>query len=129
MRRDPAVFRTLVVLLAAGCFLTTLHADSWRLPKARKYHSPNRKFRVEVVPRVLDSQLKYFEDKVAGTEPAGAPVGRASVGPRASFSIRKLLWYRRQSTFPLVNEVSRVDLVIRDRGDYIVTLDIWHLMG
>jgi TonB family protein len=39
------------------------------------------------------------------------------------------LWYRRQSTFPLVNEVSPVDLAISDRGDYIVTLDNWHSMG
>ena len=129
MRRDPASFGTIAVLLAAGCFLTTLHADSWRLPTAKKYYSSNRKFRVEVVPRVLESQLKYFGDKVAGIEPAGAPEGRASEGPRASFGIRKFLWYRRQSTFPLVNEVSPVDLAISDRGDYIVTLDNWHSMG
>lgn len=56
-------------------------------------------------------------------------MGRASDGPRASFGIREFLWYRRQSTFPLVNEVSPVDLAISDRGDYIVTLDNWHSMG
>jgi TonB family protein len=129
MRRHPVLFGTAVVLLAAGGILTTLHADSWRLPTAEKYYSPNRKFRVVVVPRVLESQLKYFEDKVGGTEPAGVPVGHASDGPRASFGIRKFFWYRHQSTFPLVNDVSPVDLAISDRGDYVVTLDNWHSMG
>lgn len=129
MRRNQRVFGTVVALLAAYGLLTDMRADSWRLPKTEKYYSQNKKYRVEVTPRAIESQLRYFEDKVEGTEPAGRPRGGALTGPRASIGVRQFLRYGRQTTFPLVNDVAPVDVAISDRGDYIVTFDDWHQMG
>ena len=59
------LWRWSVVLSLVGSLAVTLGADSWRLPRRAKYYSLNKKFLVEVTPHTLESQLKYFEDKVA----------------------------------------------------------------
>jgi hypothetical protein len=54
------IFPMALALLAVGAFVSA-HADSWRLPEQKKYYSPNKKYYLEVTPKKLESQLKYFE--------------------------------------------------------------------
>ncbi len=129
MAQRSAQLRALALLLVVACAGTTLHGDIWLPAKTAKYYSANRKYRVDVTPRKVESQLKYFDDKVQGMEPAGTAAGAQPVGPRASFRVRQFLWYRERCTFPLVNSVAPVDVAVSDRGDYVVTLDDWHGMG
>lgn len=50
-------------------------ADSWMPPSPATYESCNHDFRLTVSPRQLQNQLRYFEDKVDGVEPAGQATG------------------------------------------------------
>lgn len=65
------IFSIALTLLIIGGF-ASVHADSWLLPKKEKYFAPNKKYYLEVTPKKLESQLKYFEDKVEGRNNAGA---------------------------------------------------------
>ncbi len=55
----------LLAIAAPAC------ADNWALPEQRTYFSPDRLTRLSVIPRDLDSQLAYFEDKLGGKSPPG----------------------------------------------------------
>jgi hypothetical protein len=86
-----------------------VNADTWALPKTKKYYSPNKKYYLEVIPKKLESQLRYFEDKVEGRQDAGAVKGINENRAHASFySARSGGGYSKKSEFPLVNEVSPV---------------------
>lgn len=118
------------VTLVAGAFVQPTQADSWRLPEKEKYYSANKKFYVEVTPKKLESQLRYFEDKVAGRANAGAAKGESDNHAKAEFFARKGSdEYSRLAKFPLVNEVSPVSAIVSDQGDYFVTFDNWHSVG
>lgn len=119
----------LAFTLLAGTFASA-RADSWNPPKKEKYYSPNKKYYLEVTPKKLESQLKYFEDKVEGREDAGALKNVKGNRARASFYARRADGgYSKMREFPLVNEVSPVSALVSGKGDYVVTFDNWHSVG
>ncbi|MDQ3847329.1 MAG: hypothetical protein M3261_00050 [Thermoproteota archaeon] len=74
--------------------------------------------------------MKYFEDKVNNQENAGAT--RKAKNNYAKGTLYKLNedgLYRKIRSFPLVNEVSPVDAIVSNNGNYIVTFDNWHSAG
>ena len=62
------VLRVIVVLLAGTCLA---NADSWLPPSVETFTSADGRARVVITPRPIGGALPYFEDKVAGKEPAG----------------------------------------------------------
>lgn len=116
-------------LLVGGAFVSA-YADSWLLPKKEKYYSPNKKYYLEVTPKKLESQLKYFEDKVEGRKNAGAQKELKDNRAKGAFYARGADGgYSKKRAFPLVNEVSPVSAVVASNGDYFVTFDNWHGVG
>jgi hypothetical protein len=105
-------------------------ADSWALPTPKKYYSENKQYYFEVIPRVLDSQLKYFEDKVAKREPAGSKPDVVDNYCKGIFYTQdkngkyEKLWETRLS-----NDVAPVGALVSDGGEYVVTFDNWHSVG
>jgi len=67
------------MLLIIGAFTAMYvicgRADSWALPEPTKYYSSDKQYYIEILPRKLESQMKYFDDKVEGREPAGSAKG------------------------------------------------------
>ena len=123
------IFSIALTLLVIGAF-TSAHADSWRLPKKEKYYSPNKKYYLEVTPKKLESQLKYFEDKVEGRNNAGALKGVKENQAKGEFYARRANGgYSKKWEFPLLNEVSPVSALVSSVGDYVVTFDNWHSVG
>lgn len=116
-------------LLVIGAFASA-NADSWLLPKEDKYYSPNKKYYLEVTPKKLESQLKYFEDKVGGRNYAGALKGVKDNRTKGAFYVRHADGgYSRKWQFPLVNEVAPVSALVSNNGNYVVTFDNWHGVG
>lgn len=119
----------LVTIAALVCGSVAL-ADSWALPTPQKYYSENKKYYVEVIPRLLESQLKYFEDKSAKREPAGGKPGVKDNYCRGVFykqndgGAYEKVWEGR-----LTNDVAPVAALVSDSGEYFVTFDNWHLIG
>lgn len=105
-------------------------ADSWMPPSKETYISPDRTARLTVVPRDLESAYAYFDDKVEGREPAGAPAGSIETSATAVLELRsasgrwETAWKK-----PLINEVAPVDVVVANNGQGFATLDNWHSMG
>jgi TonB family protein len=119
-----------LIFVSIGAFVPIVNADSWAPPKKEKYYSHNKSFYLEVIPKQLESQLKYFEDKVEGKENAGATKGLKDNRAKASFYIRRADGgYSRKWDFPLVNEVSPVSALVSSKGDYVITFDNWHSVG
>jgi hypothetical protein len=116
---------TLIVISTAK----NANSDTWLLPTKKTFYSNNKKFRVEIVPRPVESQLRYFEDKVADRTDPGLPPHEGARHPRATFSTRRRLGYSKIRSFPLVNEVAPVTALVSDSGDYLVTFDNWHALG
>lgn len=117
------------VLLLVGAFASA-PADSWALPKKETYYSPKKNYYLEVTPKKLQSQLKYFEDKVEGKNNAGAVRGEKENRAKGAFYARGADGaYSKKSEFPLLNEVSPVSAIVSSKGDYFVTFDNWHRMG
>lgn len=124
--------RALTVLIAAAIALplalVPVQADSWMLPTTTSYVSDGGRARITVVPRDLENQLRYFEDKVEKVEPAGQKAGGTKVA-RARLERRAgkrwdTVWER-----AIVNEVAPVTAIVRDDGGYAVTFDNWHSVG
>lgn len=115
----------LLALVASPCL-----ADSWLPAKSETYLSPDKTYRVRVVPREIESALAYFSDKVHKREPAGGPKGQRQT--RATATIEHLspdgTWVKTWSG-SLTNEVAPVFVLIADGGHYLVTFDNWHSMG
>jgi hypothetical protein len=116
--------------LAFGCFSPVASADKWALPQKQKFCSANKSFCFEVVPRNLESQLKYFEDKSTGRKNAGSPDGVSAAPCRGTLhriqsdGKRMAVW-----SSPLTNDVAPVDAIVADAGDYVITFDNWHSLG
>lgn len=120
----------LTLLLSTLLLACSVYADSWALPEERTVCSKNNKYCLKVIPKKLESQLSYFEDKVDGKENAGADKNGKKNYCRGIFYSRnsngklKKLWETK-----LVNEVSPVSVLVSDHGDYVVTFDNWHSVG
>ena len=118
------------IIVAGGLWVSPVDADSWTLPKKQRYYSPNKKYLVEVTPKKLESQLKYFEDKVNSKEDAGAEKGLKNNRAMGAFNVRGADGrYSKRYEFPLVNEVSPVVALVSSSGRYVVTFDNWHSVG
>ncbi|HEY8459354.1 MAG TPA: hypothetical protein VIM99_03185 [Blastocatellia bacterium] len=129
MNRGMILF---VALILAGIAVpgSLVNADSWALPQREKYYSPNKMFYLEVIPKKLESQLKYFKDKVDGRENAGAVSGAKESSAKGAFYARRAGGgYVKKWEFPLVNEISPVSAVVSSKGDYFATFDNWHRVG
>lgn len=124
-----SMFSIALTLLITGAF-ASIHADSWLLPKKTKYFAPNKKYYLEVTPKKLESQLKYFEDKVEGKNNAGALKGATEDRAKGAFYARRADGgYAKKWEFRLLNEVSPVSALVSNNGKYVVTFDNWHSVG
>lgn len=124
-----AVLSIVSIVLMFSTF-SSAGTDSWLLPEKRKYNSPNKKYYLEVTPKKLESQLTYFQDKVAGKDSA-APLKKIKENQaNGRFCVRGAFGLCSQKRdFPLVNEVAPVSAIVSDKGDYFVTFDNWHGVG
>src|SRR5688572_21736791 len=115
---------TLVLLIVSS---SAVWADSWAPPSRETYQSPDNTARLTVTPRDLESSLAYFEDKVEGREPAGAPTGSRATGATAKLE-RLNAAGRWEVTWigPLDNDVAPVGVVVTQGGRGFATLDNWH---
>ncbi|HET8782120.1 MAG TPA: energy transducer TonB [Pyrinomonadaceae bacterium] len=120
---------TLALLVFVVFVCSSALADQWALPNAKKYYSPDKKYRLEVIPKKLQSQLAYFEDKSEGKQDAGAVKNLKDNRAKAIFSVRNGPDYSKKYEFPLVNEVAPVFAIVSKDGNYVVTFDNWHMMG
>jgi TonB family protein len=119
-----------LIFISIGSFVSIVNADSWALPEKEKYYSLDKRFYLEVTPKKLENQLKYFEDKVKGKENAGAIKGMKDNRAKGSFYVRRADGrYSKKWEYPLVNEVSPVSAIVSNKGDYVVTFDNWHGVG
>jgi hypothetical protein len=122
----------LIVFLTAAVLSCGFHvfADSWALPKPQKYYSENKRYYIEIIPRELESQLKYFEDKVAKKEPAGSKPGVKDNYCKGIFYKKNdAEKYDRVWEIRLSNDVAPVGALVSDGGEYFVTFDNWHSVG
>lgn len=118
------------VALAVALIPVPARADQWPLPKTEVYYSANHRVRLTVIPRDLESQLAYFEDKTRNKEPAGQQPDSPNKAPQGILEQQdgggqwSVVWRR-----ALINEVSPVSAVVADQGGYAATFDNWHSMG
>lgn len=127
MKNKTSLISSLLIVFFAA---STTYADSWSLPTRRTTCSANDKYCFKIIPKKLTSQLDYFSDKVAGKENAGGDKKVKKNLCRGIFMVRDdhgLL--RKRWEINLVNEVSPVDALVSDIGDYVVTFDNWHSVG
>jgi hypothetical protein len=120
----PVVLALLLLSSSSGW------ADSWSPATKETYISADKQARLTITPRDLESSLAYFEDKVAGQEPAGAPAGSKATSATALLEVRSTAdgWERTWSG-PLANEVAPVSVVVANKGQGFATFDNWHSMG
>lgn len=96
-----------IVLLSLVVVSSPSQADSWIPATVKVYESADHASRVTVVPRKITKVLDYFQDKVAGKEPTGAPDGSKVLTATVIMESRDAsgkwenLWSK-----PLVNEVA-----------------------
>ncbi|UUX98135.1 hypothetical protein [Sphingomonas sp. J315] len=130
--RDAIRASAALLLAFAALVLGTpaVRADSWGPPQPASYSSANGSFRLNVTPRKLRGQLGYFEDKVAGKEPAGQAKGETATTASAVLERRDAAgkWTRVWAA-PLVNEVAPTHALVADDGRHVVTFDNWHSVG
>lgn len=119
--------RTVFAVLLC-CLAWSAAADSWLPPKEQAYLSPDGNTRVVVTPRGIESQLAYFEDKVADRDKAGQAAG-ASERAMAEVQLRDGTEWRPVLAFPLVNDVAPVRVLVANHARRIVTFDNWHGTG
>ncbi|MES2054469.1 MAG: hypothetical protein V4564_00900 [Pseudomonadota bacterium] len=126
------IIRALGLLAIAAIVLSLTPApscaDSWMLPTTTTYTSCSGLARITVTPRDLDSQLRYFEDKVAKVDSTGQKIGAAHV---AEARLERLVNKRWQMVWKrqIANDVAPVSAIVRDDGEYAITFDDWHGLG
>ncbi|MBA2733811.1 MAG: hypothetical protein H0U54_13070 [Acidobacteria bacterium] len=105
-------------LLVIGCAIALLVfwcgsalADRWIIPKTRQYHSSNKQYYLEVVPK--KSRLEKAENLPQGTLFKTGADGKV----------------REEWTIRLVNEVAPVSALVSNDGDYVITFDNWFGKG
>lgn len=123
--------RLVRTILAVICLVSSglAWADSWALPTTATYLSADQRFRLVVIPRQLDSELAYFEDKVGGKEPAGGAAGAKQASAQARLErfdgqVWTSVWDR-----PFTNDVAPVDALVSNDGQRVVTFDNWSSVG
>lgn len=114
-----------MLLLGAG----TTNADSWLPPMPETFVSADGQARVTITPRPIGGALPYFEDKVAGKEPAGQRPDNGQRSPVAALERRQDGKWRQVWKLPLVNDVGPVNALVANGGRYLVTFDNWHSAG
>jgi len=120
----------LIIALAGAVYLIRGRADSWALPEPTKYYSSDKQYYIEIFPRKLESQMKYFDDKVEGHEPAGSAKGVKDNFCKGVFYKRNAkLEYDRVWKSRLSNDVAPVSVLVSDQGEHVVTFDNWHSIG
>lgn len=99
-------------------------------PSQETYLSRDKSARLTVTPRDLESAYAYFDDKVKGREPAGAPASSKQTSATASLELRDASghWTKAWSK-PLHNEVAPVDVIVANNGQGFATFDNWHSVG
>jgi len=124
--RFGAVIGAMCLLAASSVAV----ADSWAPPAKESYTSADKQARLTVTPRDLESALAYFDDKVEGREPAGAPAGAKAARATALLELRTSAGrWERAWAGPLSNEVAPIEAVVANKGLGFVTFDNWHSMG
>jgi hypothetical protein len=128
-RVGERVKRWLLLFLVSILPSAWAYADSWALPTSITYVSSSGDVRVTVVPRGLDGQIAYFNDKVKGREPAGQRTGETSPTARAAMERRVAGRWIKVWLGPLVNDVAPVSALVSDDARHLVTFDNWHSVG
>lgn len=120
--------RTLALFLGTVSIAGGAAADSWTLPDTTRVCSRDGRHCAIVIPKPIESQLRYFEDHVNGAENPGA-------GPQKPRTAKVTLQRRTEkgqykivAAFPLLNEVAPVTVLVSSKGD-VVTFDNWHSVG
>jgi Gram-negative bacterial TonB protein C-terminal len=117
--------KIIIVTICVLFYSLVAKADTWLLPDTKKHCSENKKFCLKVEPKKLESQLSYFQDKVNDKENAGADKKLKENYCKGTFYAKgKKLW-----KIKLDNEVSPVEVLVSNNGDYVVTFDNWHGTG
>jgi hypothetical protein len=114
-----------MLVLAFGA----VRADKWMPPGEARYFSPDRRFRLTVLPRVLSSTEAYWSEHQADPRKRGQAPGERDtcIGqlerllPDGTYTV---VW--RQD---LVNDVAPVSALVSGDGRYVATFDDWHRMG
>ena len=119
-----------ILSLTLAVMSSSAVADQWIPPTKQTHESADHSARLTVIPRDLTSPLAYFQDKVAGHEPAGAPAGSKATNATAILENRDASGAWKTSwTKPLANEVAPVDVLVANGGRAVITFDNWHSMG
>ena len=124
------IVRVIFLLWITACITPPAQADSWAMPTKTQTLSANGHYRLTIVPRELESQLSYFEDKVqdklhAGQK-AGAPEKQANglLERKRSDGKWETVWHK-----PLDNDVAPASALVSGSGQYVDTFDNWHSAG
>jgi len=118
------------IALAVALFVVSFatFADQWLPATPETYTSDFGSYRLTVYPRQISDPLAYFEDKLAGKEPAGQV---ATAQARCEATLEKLVGNHYEELWrkPLVNDVAPVSALVSERSGAIVTFDNWHSIG
>jgi hypothetical protein len=125
LNRPIVTLLSVTLLLAGGA---EAFADSWLLPGKQRYCSANAKYCVDVDPKPVESQLRYFEDQVKNADNPGAGPGMPRTAAATVF-VQNGDGYDRLRSFPLLNAVAPVKALVSSDGRYLVTFDNWHSVG
>jgi hypothetical protein len=106
-----------------------LHADTWLPPHVETTVSSDGVARVTITPRPLSGALHFFEDKVAGKEPAGQQQGSTQTHPMALMERKVDGRWQKSWEGALVNDVAPVSALVAGGGRYLATFDNWHSTG
>lgn len=96
-----------------------VQADKWPLPETKIYYSNNLQYKFTVIPRSIKSV-----SEPAKTRPGGNAKCLGSLEVKTNGGSYTLLWQTR-----LTNDVSPVDVLISNSGQYVATFDNWHRLG
>jgi hypothetical protein len=84
-RQKIASILAAILIAIGGAGFSLLRADSWMLPTPTTYFSANEKYSLEVKPKQLESQLKFFQSGGDG----GAKPGVEDNWPKGFFYERQ----------------------------------------
>lgn len=128
--------RKLISLVAIGMvafvllWCSSVFADKWELPRLGKYYSANKMYYLEIIPRQLESAVKYFHEMAQGKKDAGSPEGLVDNYCKGTlYKLDADKGYQQEWSQPLVNDVFPAGALVSNAGEYVVTFDNWHSVG
>jgi len=124
-----AIISVLVALNLVIIGAALANADQWELPKPHKYYSSNKNYFVEIIPRELESQSKYFDDKARGKAAAGSKKKSDDYCKGTPYRQDQRGNYQTVWSAALSNDVAPVRALVSDDGAYVVIFDNWHFVG